>query len=85
MYFPQTLEDFESSRTGGKCGTIEVAAMGYRFFGVVCGSGDLFGTWSYHHLLHRDAGGRFFEGTCWMQMKYHVSVHIDFGLLFHLF
>lgn len=60
MYFPQTLEDFESSRTGGKCGTIEVAAMGYRFFGVVCGSGDLFGTWSYHHLLHRDAGGRFF-------------------------
>lgn len=26
--------------------------------------------------------GDFFEGTCWMQMKYHVSVHIDFGLLF---
>ena len=66
VYIPQTLEDLMTwtSRTGGKCGTTEVAAMGYRIFGFVCGSGDLFGTWSYHHLLHRDAGGRLEPAGC---------------------
>ena len=71
VYFSQPEN---SMWTGGKRGTIEVAAMGHRFFGFVCGSGDLFGTWSYHHLLHCDAGGN--VATKYLRRWKHFWVHI---------